>query len=204
MAMDYEAPFITSTLELKLDQNTQFEWQKQGSESTTVPHYNELLEFINTRVQASESLTAPSKGSTPFANKKQPSHKPVASYMANPSDTSPNCPICKTEKHSSTPPHDLSSCRTNMTKSKNLRTNCLSSGHFVRDCKSLNCCKTCQRHHTLLHIDSSTTTHSPCSGSSTSPKNSTRRLQHGSLSHPKLTTYDLQSFGGSSTYIVAL
>ena len=48
-AMDYQAPgpFVTSVLELKLDQNTLFEWQKHSSESTTVPHYNNLLDFVN-------------------------------------------------------------------------------------------------------------------------------------------------------------
>ena len=48
-AMDYEpsGPFITSTLELKLDPNTMFEWQKHSQRSAAVPHYQDLLEFIN-------------------------------------------------------------------------------------------------------------------------------------------------------------
>lgn len=47
-AMDYEpsGPFITSTLELKLDPNTMFEWQKHSQSSIGVPHYQEVLEFI--------------------------------------------------------------------------------------------------------------------------------------------------------------
>ena len=41
-AMDYEpsGPFITSTLELKLNPNTMFEWQKHSQSSTVVPHYH--------------------------------------------------------------------------------------------------------------------------------------------------------------------
>ena len=44
-AMDYEPPG-TSMLELKLDANTMFEWQKYSQSSAEVPHYKELLEFI--------------------------------------------------------------------------------------------------------------------------------------------------------------
>ena len=57
-AMHHEptGTFITSLLELKLDQNTIFEWRKFSQKSTDVPHYNELLEFINLRAQASESM----------------------------------------------------------------------------------------------------------------------------------------------------
>ena len=63
-AMDCEAPgpFITSILELKLDSNTMFKWQKHSQESSSVPHYNELLDFINLRAQASESLPVVQKG----------------------------------------------------------------------------------------------------------------------------------------------
>ena len=104
-AMDCEAPgpFVTSVLELKLDPNTMFEWQRHSQESADVPHYNKLLEFINLREQASESLSVPRKGSTPSnaSSNKKPSlsHKPVTSFAANASDPPPNCVVCKTEKH---------------------------------------------------------------------------------------------------------
>ena len=40
-AMEYEpsGPFITSVLELKLDVNTMFEWQRHSQDDTAVPHY---------------------------------------------------------------------------------------------------------------------------------------------------------------------
>ena len=59
-AMDYEPSghFVTSLLELKLDPGTMFEWQKYSQESTTVPHFNALLEFVNLRAQASESTAS--------------------------------------------------------------------------------------------------------------------------------------------------
>ena len=98
-AMDCEAlgKFITSVLELKLDPNTMFEWQKHSHGSTAVPHYSELLEFINLRAQASESLPVARKSSTP--SKPAQSRKPVTSFAANTTDSSPNCIVCATEKH---------------------------------------------------------------------------------------------------------
>ena len=56
-AMNYEPSglFITSVLELKLDVNTMFEWQRHSQDDTDVPHYHKLLEFINLRAQASET-----------------------------------------------------------------------------------------------------------------------------------------------------
>ena len=58
--MDHEpsASFITSMVELKLDPNTMFEWQKFSQKSTDVPHYNKLL---NLRAQASETCTSDTK-----------------------------------------------------------------------------------------------------------------------------------------------
>ena len=42
------------------DTNTMFEWQKHSQSSTAVPHYQDLLEFINLRAQASETSIAES------------------------------------------------------------------------------------------------------------------------------------------------
>lgn len=47
--------FITSMIELKLDSETLFEWQKYSQSSSDVPHYEELLGFIDLRAQASEA-----------------------------------------------------------------------------------------------------------------------------------------------------
>ena len=57
--MDYEPSglFITLVLELKLDMNTMFEWQKYSQAKTEVPHYQELLEFINQRMFLSNTYT---------------------------------------------------------------------------------------------------------------------------------------------------
>ena len=171
-AMDCEAPgpFTTSILEPKLDSNTMFEWQKHSQESSSVPHYNELLDFINLRAQASESLPVVQKGYNPSFNKKQSFlHKPIASFTANASNTSPKC---KTERHPlyACPrfkilPHDQ---KIGTLKANGICMNCLRAGHFVKQCKSLHHCKTCQKpHHTLLHIDN---THASSTPSSTLPE----------------------------------
>ena len=177
-AMDREAPgpLITSILELKLDSNTMFAWQKHSQESITVPHHNELLDFINLRAQFSESLPIAPKGSNPSSIKKQPFfHKPFASFAANASDLSPNCIFCKTVKH----PLYACQCfkllshdqRISTLKSNGVCMNCLKPGHFVKHCKSLHHCKACQKpHHTLLHIDNTPTSSTPSTLQKFDPK----------------------------------
>ena len=95
-AMDYEpsSPFITSVLELKLDVNTMFEWQKYSQDSTDVPHYRKLLEFINLRAQASETPMPSQRGT-----KNSSSARPVTSFTAHAGETGTNCILCKNEKH---------------------------------------------------------------------------------------------------------
>ena len=56
-AMDCE-PSGPSVTELKLDTTTMFKWQKHSKDTTNVPHYQDLLEFINLRAQASETSTS--------------------------------------------------------------------------------------------------------------------------------------------------
>ena len=85
-AIDNEpsGPFITSLLELKLDATTMFEWQKFSQASASVPHYRDLLEFLNPRAQASESsLTDVKKGSPLDPRQRKSSYnRPVTSFAA--------------------------------------------------------------------------------------------------------------------------
>ena len=165
-AMDYEpsGPFITSVLELKLDTNTMFEWQKHSQESNEVPHFQRLLEFLNLRAQASEITTGElSKKVKSEMKRSLIPVKPVASF-AGAADPIANCVSCKTGKHplyicpkfkSLTHDKMLLVLRTN-----NLCLNCLKPGHYARDCKSSHHCKKCQKlHHTLLHVESGEDTH---------------------------------------------
>ena len=175
-SMGYEpsAPFITSVLELKLNVGTMFEWQKHSNSSTGVPHFNELLEFINLCAQASEHTTSGSKRAMGSGNHATNS---VTSFAANTQSptTADSCVLCKTDVH------PLFACskfkslpRDRMVatvKANNLCLNCLRPGHHLKHCKSLHKCRECQRpHHTLLHIDKGepSMTQTPTGYSSTS------------------------------------
>ena len=81
-------------IELKLDVDTLFEWQKYSKAEADVPHYQHLLDFINLRTLASEALCAAPKKQT------QPSRKPhsrVTSHATS-SDVDNSCVVCKTKK----------------------------------------------------------------------------------------------------------
>ena len=56
MGYDPSGPFITSLVEMKLDRTTMFEWQRHTQEISDVPHYAEILEFIDLRARASETV----------------------------------------------------------------------------------------------------------------------------------------------------
>ena len=61
LGCDLPGKFITSMIELKLDVDTLFEWQKHSKTEADVPHYQDLLDFIDLRAQPSEaSCAAPS------------------------------------------------------------------------------------------------------------------------------------------------
>ena len=95
--------FITSTLELKLDVTTLFEWQKHSQSSTDVPPYQELLEFLDLRAQASEAaMSEPAKKMHTPKNESRPvtfRSKPVASHAAAADTPTGNCILCQTNIH---------------------------------------------------------------------------------------------------------
>ena len=202
-SMGYEpsGAFLTSILEIKLDPGTMFEWQKHSSTSTTVPHYNDLLEFLNLRAQASEHTIDDSHRRTP--NEMRKVHKPIASHNANVTPASnASCPLCKSENHllfACSKFKGLSHERKMATvKSNGLCLNCLRSGHFSKNCKSLHKCRECQRpHHTLLHSDS---TDNP---STTNPTPVTSNTAAGLKSTSLLMTCQLLVFSHDGTSIKA-
>ena len=153
-----DGPFITSMLELKLDQNTMFEWHKFSQASEDVPHCAQMLEFLNLRAQASESsVPGPIRKRLPedAPGKRGSSPRSVTSYVASVSDS---CVACKTGKHPlyacqkyKSLPHDQ---MTAIVKSSGLCFNCLKPGHMVNRCPSNQRCRKCQRlHHSLLHLE---------------------------------------------------
>ena len=96
MGSESPGPFITSILELKLDPTTMFEWQKFSQVSTEVPHFSNLLEFLNMQAQASETHNLDqgkkTKNETHY-KKQQPGGKSVASFVGNASNTTDMCAV---------------------------------------------------------------------------------------------------------------
>ena len=166
--MEYEpsGQFITSILELKRDPNSMFEWQRYSQKHSDVPHYQELLEFLNLRAQASESSTSNQQRSRYMRNDQHSSrkgtfaNKPVTSYAVSAIEqtSNSNCAICKGEKHPLySCPKFRALCRLSTLKANHLCMNCLRPGHFAKDCRSVHRCKACQRpHHSMLHIEQTT------------------------------------------------
>lgn len=162
MKCEPSSSFLTSILELKLDVDTMFEWQKHSQSKIEIPHYDDLLEFIDLRAQASET-SLPTSNKKHFRNdsssrKSTAAGKTVASFTANSAPISSHCVVCNDERH------PLYACakfksmshsdKLSVLKKHSLCMNCLNSGHFVKNCKSSHKCKKCQRsHHTLIHTE---------------------------------------------------
>ena len=190
-SMGYEpsGPFITSALELKLDGTTMFKWQTHSQKSPGVPHYDELLSFIDLRAQATESqVLGTSKKQAALNSKKTSSF--ITSHAGGIDTRSlGRCPACDAEKHPMycCPKFKLLTheAKLSLLKANKLCTNCLGPGHFRNQCGSTHRCKMCQKpHHTLLHVDRSNTSISNATpGVSPNPGSSENVSQHGSTSN---------------------
>ena len=128
---DPNRSFVTALLELKRDKGTMFEWQNVSQDARKIPHYDDLLEFLNLRAQASETCSNEPKKSH-FSKKTNP--RSATSFAANAQEVTSDCFLYKTLKHPlySCPqfrslPHDkmLSTIR-----SSNVCLNSLKPGHF--------------------------------------------------------------------------
>ena len=142
-----------------------FEWQKHSQIKLEVPHYDDLLEFIDLREQASEiSLPSSSKHlrnelgchELSCPKKSSSSGKAVTSFAVNSDTVSGHCVLCGNEHHPlyvcprfRSMSHDN---RISTVRRLNLCMNCLNNSHFIKNCNSLHKCKKCQQsHHTMIH-----------------------------------------------------
>ena len=151
---------LTSLLQLKLDPTTRFEWQKHNQSEVDIASYTDLLEFINLRAQATETLT-PDQMQSKRTHKGDPirRNRPPHQHASFTAGANASCIVCKSEKH------PLYVCSTfkempwdkkvSTLRANNLCLNCFKPGHFSRQCSSTHKCKKCQgAHHTLIHDDS--------------------------------------------------
>ena len=103
MELEPDPSFITSIIELKLDTTTLFEWQKHTQESIKdVPPYQDILDFLNLRAQASESLAGQTKRNSaqPPGKKSAQSSGNVASFTAASANSNHSrCIVCTSERH---------------------------------------------------------------------------------------------------------
>lgn len=93
---------MTSLLELKLDAATMFEWHRHSHSTTDVPHYRDLLDFINMRAQASESSVTDGTRKSIGGEARRAFHpgKSVTSLTANTTAVNTEtCVLCKPIKH---------------------------------------------------------------------------------------------------------
>ena len=121
------------------------------------------MDFLNSRAQATESTfvdSNPKRSKYDTLNARGSRGSAVATHVTTTSAHSSQCVLCQPAKHT------LYACprfkqmshgeMIDTLKSHNLCMNCLAPNHFVRQCKSVQRCKRCQRpHHTLLHVDAS-------------------------------------------------
>lgn len=150
------------------------------------PTVRDLETFVKTRARSANhpifgqlqlaSETKPTGNSTANVRTPRMKARTFAAEAENTTTRSQSCPLCNNT-------HWLSQCsqfkdssleeRISMVRNKNLCMNCLTPGHFVRNCKKKSFCrvKDCtMKHSTFLHKPASSTSQQP-STSSNEPNN---------------------------------
>ena len=134
---DLTCAFLTSIIELKLDPETMFEWQKHSQEQKTTAQYEDILGFIDLRAQASETAALGKKQvKVNQTGGIKPHHfgRNVTSFAAH-ADSKPHCVLCEPKRH------PLYACpkfkgmalveKLSTLQDKHLCKNCLGGGHFA-------------------------------------------------------------------------
>ncbi|XP_071631892.1 uncharacterized protein [Temnothorax longispinosus] len=138
----------------RLDPATRKAWKLKGGDDARIPTFSELDRFLDSRARALEELH-------PANVDKQARAQKATSATAS-GASSISCPLCKAS-------HFLHKCQVFLKKNPSQRleavkkanrcVNCLSDKHAVQLCQSKYSCRTCRkRHHSMLHVDSDTST----------------------------------------------
>lgn len=154
----------------KLDAKTQRDWELSLSCNTECPTFDEFDNFLLSRIRALEALNhfdvaqksnqTQNKNVQSQANSfaRKPKVLNANSYVVT--YPKPQCPICDQE-------HKIYKCqkfesmsisdRYNNIKTAKLCINCFAPSHKVQECSSTYTCRKCkQKHHTMLHRETST------------------------------------------------
>ncbi|XP_011858178.1 PREDICTED: uncharacterized protein LOC105555746 [Vollenhovia emeryi] len=149
--IEYWGDLLIHVISGKLDIRTIKEWEN-SIESTRVPAFDELVEFLKKRCQTLEAVAKIGKGSKVDSSAQSGNASRIKG--CNVAATKLQCSCCQGN-------HSIYACkefkglsvdeRVRHIKSKGLCLNCLKSKHMVKDCASGGC-KTCnKRHNSLLH-----------------------------------------------------
>jgi len=182
-AEDIVSDILVFFISQKFDSATRRAWKLKTSDNGEPPTYEELKRFLSTRALALDELNPPNsdKGKSPS---KVTSATTSASFNTI-------CPLCSQR-------HVMSKCQQFVSKSPSQRRelvkqfkrcfNCLSEKHSALDCRSKFACRTCnKRHHTMIHVDSSSSS-AVASVTSTSPEADSDVSNITALSSVTLTT----------------
>lgn len=146
---------LVNHIALKLDSETRKAWELDQV-STTLPSYDETLDFLRERCRVLEKIRPLSKPPVKPPSKLQ-LRRSAASQVRTSSlvTTTDTCPQCSES-------HELWKCDTfkkagiadryDTLRRVGACFNCLQKGHRTTDCSSKHSCKKCnKRHHTTLH-----------------------------------------------------
>ena len=90
-------PFIIFLIELKLDQTTDFEWQRHCQNNPNVPHFHELLKFLDLWAQALEAAIQKDQRRHPTNTSPTKACAEVRTeYVAT---VGASCTVCGAHKH---------------------------------------------------------------------------------------------------------
>ncbi|XP_076301748.1 uncharacterized protein LOC143219755 [Lasioglossum baleicum] len=168
---DFWDDFLVHIVSQKLDSSTRKAWKLKLGDDVTPPSFKTFSKFLDSRARGLEEFAldsdtttskSPKATSHPAASSSRV-HAATASRPLNPSR--PSCPVCQAS-------HSFSACPTFTAQSPNGRRelvqkfsrcfNCLSHSHSIRNCPSKYSCRFCQkRHHSLLHLETSSASSSP-------------------------------------------
>ncbi|XP_058820716.1 uncharacterized protein LOC131682920 [Topomyia yanbarensis] len=144
----------------RLDSSTLKQWENHNN-STEAPKYRDIMEFLRRHSTILQSI-APSKARSSDPPRLEPirPQKTRFSSIHSVTGTTPrSCPFCKQAIHS---PFKCEAFRNSsvqqryeLVKRKSLCINCLSPDHQIKNCAS-SACRVCgQKHHTMLHQQTS-------------------------------------------------
>ncbi|XP_039303389.1 uncharacterized protein LOC120357294 [Solenopsis invicta] len=143
--------FVVAILSRKLDVNTRTEWEISLGNKREPASFNELSTFLVGRMLAL-NVAGDTRSSNNSKTNRSAATKSLTAAISN-----VKCLYCAGS-------HLLFQCaqfkslsteqRKNVARQHRCCYNCLTKGHYPRDCKSRGRCARCQRkHHTLLHDD---------------------------------------------------